>query len=363
MRFAGVPQSAEGLTTMGRCNLVRMLACRLIAGLFGLLLLCGTLLLDDEQKGLQDRLVSIWVGISALADSVGSKTTAFLQVSSGLVQIAIGRLFGQSMFSLQAVGVAVWLSVGALGAAAAISPESAIAVFDFLGRDYPGDSVLSVLRFDQVAVGFFAMILGAIPVFVSMRVWLPLWLVGLLGAHVLFFSAINSAGVVLRTDNVSMWQVFSLGVIAAAVGNLIFAAAAVRLLSLRSRWKHPLAIFLIPVGLFLFAAVVSIGPAFFFFDDIMRGGPHPIVYCAVFLASRGCLLTYMSSILFFLIGALLLIHRLLWLILPRGIHFVYDAKLLSERKLLGGLGFALLAFSLFGNAVPLLRKLKEVVGL
>jgi hypothetical protein len=74
------------------------------------------------------------------------------------------------------------LFVAALGVAAAISPSNVTFVFDFLsGQELTiSDSVLSVLRFDQIALGFLAMILGAFPVFVSMRVWLPLWLVGLL---------------------------------------------------------------------------------------------------------------------------------------------------------------------------------------
>src|SRR5262249_4310888 len=126
-------------------RMIWMVVARILGALCGLVLVYGALLLDDEQKRLQDRLVEIWVRISELASILGSKTVALLLISLGTVERAIRNLFGPSMVSLQAAGVAIWLSLAAISLVNALSP--------LYGLHVGLDNALETLRFGHPEIG------------------------------------------------------------------------------------------------------------------------------------------------------------------------------------------------------------------
>jgi hypothetical protein len=87
--------------------------------------------------------------------------------------------------------------------------------------------------------------------------------------------------------------------------------------------------------------------------------PRMHFYEFVVLLSASNMVDAVFASIFFLLILAMLIHRLFWPLLQRGIYALADLGVLGHRKLLGTAGLALLGFG-FGKPLELLSKLVDV---
>jgi hypothetical protein len=124
----------------------------LLVGLLGLSLLYAALFLHENEEGqLQNRLEKLWVAVDDLSKAALSKQTAFLQQVSAMANSALNRLFGERLFSLEAVSTSICFSVG-----------SALLFLAYLRQrthSYDEETTLIV-----VALGVVSFVVGWVPI-------------------------------------------------------------------------------------------------------------------------------------------------------------------------------------------------------
>ena len=315
----------------------------LSAGAGLLLLYAAFFLYEDEQQRVQSTIEALWIRIDELR-TTSEKAAAFFQAVAGIGVRVIDRIFGPSSLSLQSFAVSSYLLTAS---------SNLLAPFVLTGH-------LPTNFSEDWGERFWApMLLGFLPALFQKRwaVWVSgipfilgcAFMIGITGYDLLqgasFYGELRFLKAIGAPDAAALF----LTILAVAVDRVILkwwcrrptlsAAALVALLNA--------AFLTLATGPWLFSSHSSSGSQHSptFLEDMSASMLFPALIAALIVIVMG----------------VTVLHRVLWPLMARPLYALAQHGVVRQSKLLGSLGFGLLAFGI-GNRQWLVS-LGKTVGL
>ncbi len=349
---------------------------RIAALAVGVLLLYSLFLYEDQERALDKRiqnwLSDWWIRIDDAKESSLSAHAAFMREVARLTDAGFNRLFGNRIISFHSFGVSAWYALASLFLAISLEP--------FLNPQ-PVTLELSAVIGISLAFVVFFIFLGTLPAFSPRPVWLITWgvlvtigvaflLVALVGVYFTDFTELDLQGqdpkIVFRVTAISFFSML-IAVMVHVMTETLFIAITRRLL----RWGAGLVSFLRIASLVVLNLVLAFllikAPLLLkdwaFEWRVAHGGEYSLVDHSIFLIlsvfAASNLLTALFSIVFIVLGGIMLLHKLFWPVLDRPVYALQKLGFIRRKRLAFTLGIAFIGFAV-GNKIPSL--LKDVLG-
>jgi hypothetical protein len=320
------------------------LSVRILRWLLAAILIYAFFFKEDADRKLQSRVETWWLRLAYGQDAAFSKATAFLRVLARLTGTVFDRLFGRRLFSFRGLGVSVCYSIASfflcIQLVVGLSPKS------------PGPTSLEVWLLFCL---FF--LLGSTPAVLRRSDDEPLWLWGLAVVAIVFIPLFKFMDF-LRQSNQAIsatgFAVFLAVIFVISSGSDFCYIALTRwMLRKAAELKHWIGILGIVVLDCLLGLLLFLGPIFFgglvalklnpnivtaatanphVVPKIAHPSPGTMIAVGVMLGGPALnTIDFLACSLFFVLMAIMLLHRLLWPILE-GPIYVFQRFGLIKRK-------------------------------
>jgi hypothetical protein len=314
---------------------------RVIAGVVGFLALYTAFFIyEDEQGRLQSRLEEMWVRIHSRAIMVGSSSSAAFGTVAKLLDEGFNRLFGNRLWSLQAMSASTaWSLTFVLGAAVPVSDDKPVPVFALYGFTTPARTLYS-----EIAAIFALSIL--MPLMSSSKVSKA---IGLMPLTVVGF--VLGAGLVKAFNNYSsrLALLFSLAVILSVVSDMmmIFAnRSLIRYVGSYVSFKRILIVIVLQwaLGFLLILLPIILWPISMTFFMLALLNIFSLVFSLLLSAA--------------MVGVC--IDRLLWPVIARLVYPLQKYEVVRNSKLLAAVGLPCILFAVHSSRVTVAAILQRI---
>jgi len=289
-------------------------------------ILSAIALYPAEEKQVQSKFEDFWIRVDDRKNLARSRNTKFMQSIASLETSFLDRLFGRSLISLRAISMSFSLSVAIM---------SGLYSIVLLRGNLNENSEQEFLP--AVAVFGCSFGLGLASVFMQKR--LIITGSAVVVALTFTFGIVWFIELMPKGNEDIAWTV-----IAASLGSLLCDAAFIALtrkLISRAAQVTSLSKILIIVFGNLTLAILLLSPI------LLR--PISLVFFVVAITN---VLDVALAGLFFLLSAVLLIHRVLWPLFTRTLFKMQDIGTKGRRAILTAVGVALLSTSVFSGKFP-----------
>ncbi len=276
------------------------------------------LLYEDEQGRIQNKLERWWVRLSDQQSIALSLHAAFLRQIARLCTGALDRLFGNRLFSARAFSVTTCYS---------LAGASSIAAYVAWGfGDQPSTMIMAF-----ICLGF--ILLGTAPALAREPRLVRFWVV----AQILVVALITLEAIVDSWEDHDV--LLLVGIVTSFALCIFFLALSRRLLLWCTSIERPLGIAKVIGGNLLLAATLLV-PSLLFSESSTAGDFSPTIFF-----QGVAVVGVVFSLLFVVLGASMLAHRLIWPTVNRPLYAIAQAGVVRRRKLFGIVGLALLTYA------------------
>jgi hypothetical protein len=326
--------------------------------------LTAIVLYPDEEGKIQSKLEDFWIRVDDFQNQSLTRHAAFVTQVAQLESKLLDRVFGNRLFSVQAVGISFCCSVGMMSLGFVL-PQY---------REYRTPSGIVDVGVTSLfsALLLCSLIIGATGVFIATRPVAPPKALRLitcmlfLSGFVTFYFSFSQGLVALQNVGTVILSV----VVGGFACDVIFIVLTRRLL----RWAGCMTSYLKVLATILLNLLSAIALALVFpfaayvltlVVTAARPGDTERISEAILVGlwmAFSNIFDVVLALFFVILASLLLVHRALWPLLTRTLFRMADIGTKGRRAILTTVGFALLAAGISGKVPELVQKVIEKFG-